>query len=416
MLRFVTGVPGAGKSLYTVSKLVEELRSTKRPIITNLPIRVVPWVRGNKAQIGLKGYLLAKYGKDFDCEARIHILPEDEVREFWRWRVVEGKLVKLAVQYERPGDPKSNVLALEGGAESEPCVYVIDEAWQYFGARNWQELGRGIQWYLAQHRKWGDDVWITTQHYNQVDKQLRMLVAEFHECVNHLQRKMLLWRHPGLIRVAVSNDPPERQGRLTSEEKYFRLDKKGLCACYDTAAGAGVKGAVADIGKRSKGLPLWTILVVILIGCLFLRWAPDAMGRRLSGKMAHPVAPTNSPAVAGPPVASVSPAAMAMMRGPVEREPEILLTGLVQWKGMYLLLLSDGETVRSDSGRVGIVTPRYAVIDGRTNYWARVMSSDGLPRYPGGVAAVRVRDEWASSAAGAAAAARLRRPGGPSAF
>lgn len=388
MIRFVTGVPGAGKSLYTTMRVVEELRKTQRPIITNLPLRVEPWVRGKVAQLGLRSYLLASDGQDHDCAKRVHILQEEEVVDFWLWRVrKDGTLVKLVPEWEGEGRERA-VKAVGGMEETVPCIYVIDEAWQYFGARQWQSTGRGVLWYMAQHRKCGDDVWITTQHYNQVDKQLRLLVAEYHECINHYFRKMYIIRHPGRIRVAVSNDAPERQGRLISEEKYYKLDRKGLCSCYDTASGAGVAGASADIGKRAKGLPWWTLIIAVVAVLVFMYVAPDVAAKKLSAstqpkmpKIAEVVSPASTAFTMSNMVSGVRSSGIREL---VAEGPPVVVTGVARMPWGFVVLLSDGDVIRSDSGRLGIVCSRFVVVDGRTNYYARCLASD--QRFtPGGI-------------------------------
>jgi len=394
MIRFCTGVPGSGKTNYTVIQLERVLRLENRAIITNAPVKIEPWARGGVAQLGLREFLRSKGDSDCEVGRRVHILQDEEVPEFMCYRVVDGKLVK----FEPERDDKGKILSVRAINGTEPVVYLLDEAWKFFGARDWQKTSVGVQWYMAQHRKFGDDVWITTQHFNQVDKQLRLLVGEYHECINHLHRKLFLFRHPGVISVNVSNDPPERQGRLLSEQKVIRYDRTGIMSCYDTAAGSGVQGSVADLGRRPAGLPWWTAIIgMVLIGAV-VYFVPDLVARgatrgeraKLAAKRAAQVSATNAvpvgSAVLEIPGRSGAPGvkrdvelapAVSVTRPlpPVTDEGEVIyMTGRALLPdGRVVVMLSDGRIVGAVDG-LQALGPDCAVVAGQVFRWRPVKS------------------------------------------
>jgi hypothetical protein len=396
-IRFITGIPGSGKGMYSMKMAVDELKRTERPILTNLAVRVHPWVRGaNRAEIGLRHYLKREYRKDFNVEGRVHLLTDDQVREFYLWRVnEEGKLIRLDPL--RDGTGKIVGFPEESFAETVPCVYLIDEAWQFFNAREWGKLDRGVLFYNAQHRKAGDDLWLATQHHSQVDKNLRVLSAEFHECVNHAKRRLGMFKQPGVISVIVTNDAPEKgSSRVTALTRLVSLDWKGLGACYDTCSGAGISGGVGDIGERLKGVPWWVMIVLIGLLLVVAAKLPDFFAGWISKRTAVKV-----PAVAGvsnavpssvntsiKPVPSRLPgarsevrpvAAPAVAAAPVA--PVRRMTGWTKLGGAFQVLLEDGEIVDSrEPGRLAFLCPRYAVIDGQTN-WMRLKVDPPVPLY-----------------------------------
>jgi len=309
-IRFVTGVPGSGKGMYTMKNIIFELTTTQRPIITNFALRLGPWVRGNgKAEIGLLAYLQKTFGKTFDAEARIHFITDEQCKQFYLYRIrkADGQLFEQNIDDVLAGTVTANGLAYNGKqlfkmrpiygdtgkstkgdkivafehedfAASLPAAYFIDEAWQCFNAHDWQLMDRGVLYYNAQHRKAGDDLWIITQHHSQCVKNLRVLAAEYHECVNHSKRRFGLFRQPGGISVVITNDAPETGSRTVGNTVLVRLDFKGIGACYDTAAGAGLQGAGADIGEKIRGLPFYVLIaLVILCGFLIVKgtdWLP----------------------------------------------------------------------------------------------------------------------------------------------
>lgn len=283
MISFVTGKPGGGKGLLSVQLIVDELRFGKRPIITNLPLRLFPWVNGKmQAMIGLQAYLFREYGTDFDCEKRVFILDDDEAGQFYLWRVVKTenggvKLQKAQANVkvvEKDGIREERVMDFETTihVDSGPVFYVIDEAWKFYGSRNWQKTGEGMLFYSAQHRHFGDDVLIVTQHTKQIDPAILRVAQDFWTVTNHGNLTFGFFRQPAVFHVRIFDSPPTGASMTPMSRKIFRLDRSGIAQCYDTSAGVGIAGrAVADLGSRKRGLPVWMMVAfaIVAIFCLF---------------------------------------------------------------------------------------------------------------------------------------------------
>lgn len=54
---------------------------------------------------------------------------------------------------------------------------LIDEAMVYFDSRSWEHLSLDVRRWLAQHRKYGVDIYFTSQEFMQVDIAFRRLVS-----------------------------------------------------------------------------------------------------------------------------------------------------------------------------------------------------------------------------------------------
>lgn len=362
-ISLITGKPGGGKGLLSVQQLVDEIRLGKRCVITNLPVRMHPWVNGHfDPMIGLKAYLLKTYGQDFDCEKRVFILDDDDAGAFYLWRVVEGKLTKAqcsvrtvnkdGISEERVMDFETDLAVKAGGV-----LYIIDEAWKFYSARNWQRTGEGMLFYSAQHRHFGDDVLIVTQHTKQIDPAVYRVAQDFWVTKNHSKMSIGIFRQPDVFTVAIYDQAPTGAALEPMSRKVFRLDKRGLAQCYDTSAGIGITGrAMADIGARRKGLPWWGIFVLagVLAIAAWLALKGGLWGLRkgtaavVGGGAVHASATVQAKSVS---VASQAPA--------VEKQSEtnrVYCVGYILWPDMRAYM-SDGRELHVEDG-LSECTPR----------------------------------------------------------
>jgi Zonular occludens toxin (Zot) len=274
-ISFITGKPGGGKGLLSMQQIVDELVQGKRHVICNTPVRIKPWIFGDgKPMIGLQYYLVKKYGKDYDCEKRVHILDDDQIAAFFLWRVVDGKLVKAEAETTKNKDGDEKVLGFDTtlASHSGGVLYVVDEAWKFYSSRSWQKTGEGALFYSAQHRHFGDDVFIVTQHTKQIDPAIQRVAQDFWVVKNHSKMSIGIFRQPDIFSVAIYDQAPTGAQMEPMTRKVFTLDKKGLAQTYDTSSGVGLTGRfAADVGGRKKGLPWWGIIVVI-IGIGLVLW------------------------------------------------------------------------------------------------------------------------------------------------
>lgn len=261
MIRFVGGKPGAGKTLYSVVQLVEELRTTNRMIVTNMAIELHPWVDGGgKARKGLLASLHDRYGSTFDAEDRIHLLTDDEVQLFF---LVRPRRTAEGIVRERLELQEDKRFRAPVGMEG--CCYFLDEAHEFWPSREWQKCGRSVLSWGSQQRRAGDDAWFLTQVIGNVEKQLRGVSQECTWLVNHRHQRLAVFRQPDMLsyRVYSSTPPPPSEAWLVMGKVKF--DREWVYGIYNTAKGVGVHGTgKADIGVRAKGMH-WSNVVWIFL-------------------------------------------------------------------------------------------------------------------------------------------------------
>lgn len=290
-IHFISGKPGGGKSLYAVKKIIDELVLTNRTIITNLALNLPE----------LSAYLQKTYPKKImDLHQRIRQLEDDQCREFYLYRSrkkpMDGE--PYGDWYKCDPPDKEGRINFKEAVELESVLYVIDEAHLFWNARQWQATGPAVMFYNSQHRKLGDDVILISQHVMNVDKQMRSLVQDYTYVRNHRKEKFaMIFRSLPFLTRSVYSEP--YTGTQTAQEQVpFRLDVKGVCQCYYTAAGVGIMGKEADTKEPRRGLPM-TVLIAcfVAIGALAF-YVPDMIGKGLSSALSFETKKTvSSPGV-----------------------------------------------------------------------------------------------------------------------
>lgn len=308
MIALYLGLPGDGKSMSGMRRLVATLSETTRYVITNLPVELGE----------LESYLWKVYGNTFECRRRVVLLEQDQVRKFWlvradgwrmldipeesyarncfpslqcvyRWRAVTGSVRRDDLSTLGESDVLRLVEAGEVevgdvGALGLSADYLIDEAQNFWPARSFQTTPKGLLFYLSQHRHVGDNCVFITQKEGQVEKTIRNLVMEFWVFRNMGQRKRLGFWLPGVFGYTCFPESPSALGAQYSAIGTFRMDVNGLAPCYRTADGVGVGGPtmVADTGRKRRG---WTWRTAVLIGAIIvfaIVLAPGALTKLLS--------------------------------------------------------------------------------------------------------------------------------------
>lgn len=388
-VHFICGRPGNGKGLVAMDVIIKELVSSDRCIITNLPVFVEPWCRNirrfggqreHRPEKGLRHYLLEKYGKDFEVRKRLHVLSDDATGEFYLRRVVGGEVLEVNAERDDKGRVVSfdtSVALREGG-----MLYVTDEAWKFFGARDWQQTGKGVQFYGAQHRHLGDDWFIVCQHTKQVDTAFRMIAQDYWVVVNHSKRKLGFLRQPDIFSVSEFASPPEAKAEPPMSRRVFRIDKKGVGGCYDTAGGTGVSGSGgADILEKKRGLNFLWIFAFLLLGGAGVVIAANGSGwfagMLLTGGFNKPKTHQQKPSVAVRGSDQVVRRDEVRVRG-LARSPlavSVVTNTPVWWRGTvylgsnrWVVCLSDGRILRTDAGEVGKLGVGWVIDSGGRFY------------------------------------------------
>ncbi len=141
--------------------------------------------------------------------------------------------------------------------------------------RRYADAPNEFPFYLSQHRKLGDDIYVYTQQPQNVDKMFRSFTQEFIYVVNIGKKRVGPFAAPKIFRFAAYPEPYTGQiGQVCQYSGYFRMDYE-LAATYNTAAGIGIEAAKADLGSKVKGLDwrLLLLLPIIVSLCFFgFRW------------------------------------------------------------------------------------------------------------------------------------------------
>lgn len=258
-IHFVTGRPGAGKGLYSMKLLLEEIRGTDRSIVSNLAVH--PDL--------LAEYCHEEFGQSFDLLTRWQRIQDEDLTEFYCHRGPESE--KLEVEYDAKG--KAIAYEIDKAMQTKGVFYILDEVHLAFGARDWMNTGRACMHYASQHRKLGDDVILVTQAPKNVDNQFRSLAQDYTVVRNHGMEKFLFFKQPDVFtRQTFLNLPTGGMQDKPLEKGMFRMDLK-VANCYDTSAGVGIhERGDADKGSdRRKGFN-WKWVLIIFPILIFLLW------------------------------------------------------------------------------------------------------------------------------------------------
>lgn len=382
----ITGLPGGGKSLVGTHYFHKQLIGTKRRIVTNLPVYL-----GRTWE-----YLHARYGAEVDM-SRVTMISKEEAATFYLHRG-GGIVAPLPLSRKKGGDGAidyaNSVRRVEAASGEfreervnalleEGVLYIIDEAHVCLETQRWEDNADAGLFYLSQHRKLGDDVVIITQHYAQVHKSILRLVSEFWRVTNFGARVPFGVRLPDLFIVDVFTRPPSMLGTII-DTRRLRLDPEGLCSTYNTAAGVGLVGTLADTTKPKRGIPWQLAIVLCVAGVLGLYgalvagvnlWKNRTLSKRDDKRLTvpAPVKPTNAPPVMPPalplpPVPALHTNAAQIRSVSFEPPPQVpKLKWMVRRADAVSLGLTNGESFTVGDGRL-VVVGQVAIIDGSRVY------------------------------------------------
>jgi len=288
MIHFLTGKPGAGKGVIATLEIIKELVNGDRVIVVDLSVKLLPWVRDMskggfwaktfkrvlRPERGLLAYMVEKYGQTYWAEKRIKIITEAEAGEFYLHRMCRKSGEWIVLDAER--DEKGRIVSFDTSREVYPTLYVSDECWRTFGARDWQNTSKGIVFYAAQHRKLGDEWFLTAQNTKQIETALRQLAQDFWVVRNHGKMRLGPFRQPSVMSINIYDQAPTNGNAVVVTERQFvKLDKEGIGSCFDTSGGTGVSGGrSADLMERKRGLPFIAMAIVIVLLLIGLSKAP----------------------------------------------------------------------------------------------------------------------------------------------
>ena len=292
MIHGVFGKLGSGKGLYVMDIIARELIDGFRDVVTNVPVKVLPWVNGQGIpQIGLKAYLLEKLFPLTEDEIdvilqRVKIIEtEEECPDMYlnRRDGETGEWFKMAVtKTDAKGRPARFDMDEVKRRRCPGCLVVIDEAWAFYPNNGGWSRDPILNFYSRQQRKLRDECYIVTQHPTDCDEVFWKIAQDFHVCRNHGMERLGVFKQPDMFRVIVYSTNPAKGNAIKQYEIFRRLDKK-LCQCYDTTGGVGMSGGFAgDANQKRKGIPIAWAGVGVLLIVVGLISVPHLLGKAAS--------------------------------------------------------------------------------------------------------------------------------------
>lgn len=211
MIYLVDGTPGAGKSYYSVCRIVDALAAGK-VVVTNVPLSD-DWAE-RAASANPMRRLSRRAIRRRAERYRDRVLVTRSLEEVMRVRVV--------------------------GAGEGRAVVVLDEAHRWLNSRMWgKDTSRAdvVEWVSA-HRHYGFDIYLISQHIEDIDKQVRNRV-EYRVRLRNLKRVKVAGVRvfPCNFFVAISELVSARQAP-TAGRDYYPLRKRlaGMYATHGLAA------------------------------------------------------------------------------------------------------------------------------------------------------------------------------------
>lgn len=163
MITYYSGTPGSGKSLH-VARMVEDYIQRGKNVIANFEFR---------------DDLIKKHWRH--KKGAYLYFPDEEIMDNEHDPV--NALVGFSLNFHK-ADGQGNIY-------EDQSLIIFDEAGILFNSRDWQSKYRmRWLWFFSQHRKYGYNIVIISQHERQIDRQVR---ACFEYEVNHKKIGNFKW-------------------------------------------------------------------------------------------------------------------------------------------------------------------------------------------------------------------------------
>ena len=406
-IKAVTGLPGHGKTLDAMHLIIKELVYTGRQVVTN-----IEEIKRKELNV----YLQKKYPDVVvDLDARLLIIPKQETFRFYRYRA--GGLVLPEVEVISKESRESFLLRIQDyfkkvGEKPEwmvPVTYFLDEAHEYFNARDWVDIGRPILYYISKHRHLFDEIVLITQAPQMLESTFKRLVQEETKVTNQYKMTFGPFKRPGCFLLETYYGI--RAGTQTPfETTKVKLDLE-VASCYETTGALGIRGRGAETESHKKRrMPWWMIWVfgaVAAVGLSLALWYVPrlitgyftsflgATTKQINAKFAAPEGKKVESGVVAP-AKTVESAVHAEMRpfdaasSLVVKDVRPKVVGYVVRGGMANVVLDDGTVVTEmDEKPVTRIDRVSVVVDGKRLYMVtpkpserRVVMAEGAKPVP----------------------------------
>lgn len=263
-LNIALGETGSGKSNFGMAVVEHFLMiDDPRPIVTTLSIQMPEFA----------DYLQNKYGDraPSNLASKVLRIYEHDLRKYWRIR---------GIQYDGDYGYGPRRVGEFGGPDwqiaMQGVIYVLDEAYVAFQAREFMKNGGEFLRYLPQARKIDITVAISPAS-SLLDKAFRDMANQCIVLTNFYKIRVKGFTAQRKLGLRVFKNCPPVRGEECLQEMSLYIDAKGLSRCYKSEEGLGVIGTTADKGRVAKGIPWWMI-IPIGIGAGLLIWLVITQG------------------------------------------------------------------------------------------------------------------------------------------
>lgn len=380
MIECRTGFPRAGKSRSMVKSIEWDLLNTQFYVVTNI-----------KLHVGKLRRRLDKKGFTGNLNARLCVLNNnndfDLIQNVYRVRgpgIYAGEASYDEHRRQVQFDWKT--CCDNGGVH-----YYMDEWHEYMRADDWKFVGKPWDHYLTQHAKPSDQFTWSSQKPKKVAIQFRDLTQQT-LWYRNLGKEPWFWFFRGPKKIAWwtffgcptkfnAEDAMEPMKWETIEEGTH--DCPSIEECYDTAAGVGVQGFMADIGEKTGRISVWWFAAIAVTAF----WAFFEFGDRLFSKAVGTVEP-KLPAIQqrGTNATATSQSGSSQPGGTrnishlqqSEKLPDnqaspgqepLYVTGTAVENGRIRVIFSNGSFIRGSDSRLEAVRPDYVQVSGVKYFW-----------------------------------------------
>lgn len=378
-VKFIVGKPGGGKSMFGTKLIIEDLVYTGATIVTNIPLKLPE----------LNEYIQKKYPKaDVDIHERVVILDEDDVFEFYRFRS-GGLVLRPSPDAETDEDGKKKKLrkaefiqAMKANFDEmrlfpeyrKPCHYYIDEAHNFFNAREWMEIGRGLLYYVSQHRHLHDNIVLLTQALGNVEKQLKSVTQEYHVLRNLYKESFGPFKQSGGFRRRMYYAEPTPTSDY-NEQATYKLDAAGIANCYVSCGAISIGQEQVETDRQPRKLPYWTMWAAAVAAIVLVSAGIAIVPGKLTNVLVGPVVEPMKQRANEPPsvhMAMASPGELAARPQAFDQPPAVKphVVEYVNMGGVHRVALSDGRRFRTDrTNEIERITRDYVVILGEAYFF-----------------------------------------------
>lgn len=293
MIYGLDGVPGAGKTLYFVQKVIAD-RMKVRDIAGNLtPVHIFHNIEGfNNDVLACLSGISPTIVNEF-----VHDLTSAE--NFCGDVVTDAKK-SVQFFYARPESVKP-VYDLDGKIvdytyELRPVgsIFIIDEAQNFFSSRDFKEAySKTLIPYLTRHRHYYHSVWWASQKVDQVDITFRRNTEQVYYLENLASKALIGGADKCQISVYESylgidsGVPPLAKMSYMYDKRFYKCYKSHVCEI----AGLKENRQINNIWRNSKGLRIVLVLALICFILIVVNFAGGSPLDKMQARVASAPAP-----------------------------------------------------------------------------------------------------------------------------